>query len=111
MFSEAYYAARVTEPTHHRYLDAHVMDGYKFVMKNYRPGDKITIFGFSRGAYTARALAGFFTKIGLLPRDNDEQVTFAYKMYERTDPEGLVLAAGFKATFCRPVDIEFLGVW
>ncbi|KAL5482738.1 hypothetical protein ACEPAI_9332 [Sanghuangporus weigelae] len=93
------------------YLDAHVMDGYRFVMQNYRPGDKITIFGFSRGAYTARALAGFLTKIGLLPRDNEEQVTFAYKMYKRTDTDGLVLAAGFKATFCRPVNIEFLGVW
>ncbi|EJC98129.1 uncharacterized protein FOMMEDRAFT_114985 [Fomitiporia mediterranea MF3/22] len=93
------------------YLDAHVMDGYKFIMKNYRPGDKISIFGFSRGAYTARALAGFLTKIGLLPRDNDEQVTFAYKMYQRTDKEGLILAAGFKETFCRPVNIEFLGVW
>ncbi|KAL5520131.1 hypothetical protein ACEPAG_1791 [Sanghuangporus baumii] len=93
------------------YLDAHVMDGYRFVMQNYRPGYKITIFGFSRGAYTARALAGFLTKIGLLPRDNEEQVTFAYKMYKRTDADGLVLAAGFKATFCRPVNIEFLGVW
>ncbi|EJC98126.1 uncharacterized protein FOMMEDRAFT_162480 [Fomitiporia mediterranea MF3/22] len=93
------------------YLDAHVMDGYRFIMKNYRPGDKISIFGFSRGAYTARALAGFLTKIGLLPRDNDEQVTFAYKMYQRTDKEGLILAAGFKETFCRPVNIEFLGVW
>ena len=87
------------------------MDGYKFIMNNYNPGDKISIFGFSRGAYTARALAGFLSKIGLLPRDNLQQVTFAYKMYKRTDAEGLVLAKGFKDTYCRPVSIEFLGVW
>jgi uncharacterized protein (DUF2235 family) len=36
------------------YMDAHVLDGYKFLMQNYRDGDKICIFGFSRGAYTAR---------------------------------------------------------
>lgn len=94
-----------------RYLDDHVMNGYKFLMNNYQNGDKISIFGFSRGAYTARALAGFLTKVGLLPRGNDEQVTFAYKMYTRTDKEGLSLAAGFKETFCRSVGIEFLGVW
>ncbi len=57
-----------------RYLDAHVMGGYNFLMANYRVGDKICLFGFSRGAYTARALAGMLTKIGLLPRDNIEQV-------------------------------------
>jgi len=35
-------------------LDAHVMGGYEFLMQNYRSGDKICIFGFSRGAFTAR---------------------------------------------------------
>ncbi|KAK1231613.1 hypothetical protein PQX77_005258 [Marasmius sp. AFHP31] len=40
------------------HLDAHVMSGYEFLMQNYEAGDKICIFGFSRGAYTARALAG-----------------------------------------------------
>lgn len=39
------------------------MDGYKFLMQNYRTGDKICIFGFSRGAYTARALAGMLHKV------------------------------------------------
>ncbi|KAF9560892.1 hypothetical protein CPC08DRAFT_459719 [Agrocybe pediades] len=93
------------------YLDQHVMDGYLFLMQNYRAGDKICIFGFSRGAYTARALAGFLYKIGLLSKDNQSQVTFAYKMYKRTDAEGLQLCAGFKETYCQSVTVEFLGVW
>ncbi|TDL22155.1 hypothetical protein BD410DRAFT_770672 [Rickenella mellea] len=93
------------------YLDAHVMGGYKFIMQNYRPGDKICLFGFSRGAYTARALAGMLHKVGLLPRDNMEQVPFAYKMYSRVDDEGVRLSEGFKRTYCREVKIEFLGVW
>ncbi|KAF4596088.1 hypothetical protein EYR38_007462 [Pleurotus pulmonarius] len=43
-------------------LDRHVMDGYEFLMQNYKAGDRICIFGFSRGAYTARALAGMIHK-------------------------------------------------
>ncbi|KAF7987009.1 hypothetical protein HWV62_101 [Athelia sp. TMB] len=105
------------------YLDQHVMDGYKFLMQNYLEGDKICIFGFSRGAYTARALAGMLHKIkfsrvdllalqvGLLGRDNPEQVPFAYKVYKRTDADGEILAAGFKQTFARDVMVEFLGVF
>lgn len=49
--------------------------------------------------------------MGLLSRDNPQQVPFAYKLYTRTDPEGVTLAAGFKQTFCTPVEIEFIGVW
>lgn len=47
------------------YLDTHVMDGYKFIMNNWRVGDKICLFGFSRGAYTARALAGALYKVSI----------------------------------------------
>lgn len=93
------------------YLDAHVRGGYTFLMQNYRPGDKICIFGFSRGAYTARALAGFLHKIGLLPKDNPEQLPLAYKLFKNTDHNSRELAAGFKKTFCRSVLVEFLGVW
>lgn len=93
------------------YLDAHVMGGYNYLMENYRPGDKLYLFGFSRGAYTARALAGMLSKVGLLQRDNVQQVGFAYKAYMRTDKEGIKLAAGFKKTFSQEVKIDFVGVW
>ncbi|KIJ94743.1 hypothetical protein K443DRAFT_683528 [Laccaria amethystina LaAM-08-1] len=105
------WGAKVLDLAFAWYLDAHVLDGYRFVMQNYRFGDKICLFGFSRGAYTARALAGFLYKAGLLPRDNDSQIPFAYKLYKRTDPAGLQLCAGFKQTYCRHVDVEFVGVW
>lgn len=39
-------------------LGVHIQDAYHFLMQTYREGDKIVIFGFSRGAYTARCLAG-----------------------------------------------------
>ncbi|KAF9258241.1 hypothetical protein L218DRAFT_877561 [Marasmius fiardii PR-910] len=93
------------------HLDAHVMGGYEFLMQNYQAGDKICIFGFSRGAYTARALAGMIHKVGLLPRSNHQQVPFAYKMYSREDEIGWQQSGAFKQSFSIDVDIEFLGVW
>ncbi|PBK58695.1 hypothetical protein ARMSODRAFT_923456 [Armillaria solidipes] len=93
------------------HLNAHVMSRYEFLMQNYKAGDKICIFGFSRGAYTARALAGMIHKVGLLPRANYQQVPFAYKMYSRDDEKGWKQSAAFKKAFSIDVDIYFLGVW
>ena len=76
-----------------------------------RAGDQICIFGFSRGAYTARALAGMLQKVGLLPTSNLEQLPFAYAMYAKDDEEGRRLSTQFKQTFSIHVTIKFLGVW
>jgi hypothetical protein len=93
------------------YLDAHVMDGYEFLMQNYRANDRICIFGFSRGAYTARSLAGMIHKVGILPAYNFQQVPFAYKMFTRDDDIGFKQSAAFKKTFSIEATIEFVGVW
>ncbi|KAF8879289.1 hypothetical protein BD779DRAFT_1447039 [Infundibulicybe gibba] len=92
-------------------LDAHVIGGYEFLMQNYTAGDRICIFGFSRGAYTARSLAGMIHKVGLLPACNHQQVPFAYKMFTRTDEVGWQQSNSFKKAFSIDVDIEFIGVW
>ncbi|KZT73241.1 hypothetical protein DAEQUDRAFT_762176 [Daedalea quercina L-15889] len=92
-------------------LNAHVMGGYEFLMSNYRANDKICLFGFSRGAYTARALAGMIHKVGLLPRSNHQQVPFAYHMFTRDDEWGWTQSRDFKKTFSMDVDIDFIGVW
>lgn len=63
-------------------FDSHVTAGYKFIMRYYKRGDKIYIFGFSRGAYTARFLARMISHVGLLSMGNEEMVSFAYKLYE-----------------------------
>ncbi|CAA7265053.1 unnamed protein product [Cyclocybe aegerita] len=93
------------------HLNAHVMGGYEFLMQNYEAGDKISLFGFSRGAYTARALAGMIHKVGLLPKCNHQQVPFAYKMYSREDETGWLQSSAFKKAFSIDVDIELIGVW
>jgi len=105
------WVAKILDEAFAWYLDTHVREGYLFLMQNYRAGDKIYLFGFSRGAYTARALAGLLYKIGVLPKDNQEQIPFAYHLYTRTDAPSLELSRGFKETFCRSVTVEFVGVW
>ena len=47
-------------------LDDNVLSAYCFLVENYAPGDSIYLFGFSRGAYTVRVLAGLVHKIGLI---------------------------------------------
>ncbi|KAF8215371.1 hypothetical protein K438DRAFT_1801131 [Mycena galopus ATCC 62051] len=92
-------------------LDAHVMGGYEFLMQNYTAGDRICIFGFSRGAYIARSLAGMIHKVGLLPVDNHQQVPFAYRIYARADAAGWTQSNAFKKAFSNDVHIDFIGVW
>ncbi|KAG1906398.1 uncharacterized protein F5891DRAFT_1002156 [Suillus fuscotomentosus] len=103
--------AKILDEAFAWYLDAHVMEGYRFLMDNYLPGDKICLFGFSRGAYTARALAGMLYKVGLLPKSDLQQISFAYDAYKTTGVQADALAAGFKQTFSRDVKVEFVGVW
>ncbi|KAJ7206403.1 hypothetical protein GGX14DRAFT_367258 [Mycena pura] len=93
------------------HLDTHVMGGYEFLMQNYTAGDRICLFGFSRGAYVARSLAGMLHKVGLLPACNHQQIPFAYKMYTTTDETGWKQSNAFKKAFSIDVDIEFIGVW
>ncbi|KAJ6622512.1 hypothetical protein B0H10DRAFT_2013024 [Mycena sp. CBHHK59/15] len=92
-------------------LDTHVMGGYEFLMQNYTANDRICIFGFSRGAYIARSLAGMIHKVGLLPVDNHQQVPFAYRMYTRADATGWAQSNAFKKAFSNDVNIDFVGVW
>jgi len=58
---------------------ARIVRGYTFISRNYQPGDRIFIVGFSRGAYTARALAGFIAKQGLLAPALTQDKELAYR--------------------------------
>ncbi|RFU32258.1 hypothetical protein B7463_g4076, partial [Scytalidium lignicola] len=64
-------------------FDAHVMAGYRFLMRHYESDAKIYMFGFSRGAFTAKFLARLVNKVGLLCKGNEEMVPFAYRLYQR----------------------------
>lgn len=92
-------------------LGIHIRDAYRFLMQSYREGDRICLFGFSRGAYTARCLAGMIHKVGLLPASNGAQVPFAYEMYKDETKEGWDMSHDFKKTFCNDVRVHFIGVF
>jgi len=90
-------------------LENHVSDAYRFLMRYCRPGDSIFIFGFSRGAYTARALAAMIHKVGLLTQGNEELIPFAWDTFKRS--ANWKEAAGFKKAFARDISVHFLGLW
>ena len=92
-------------------------------MRYYTEGSQMYLFGFSRGAFTARFLARMISTIGLLSKGNEEMVPFAYKSYqnyERGVGRGKLNTAStnldwmhrFRETFCRPnVKVHFLGLF
>jgi len=93
------------------FLSTHVIDAYRYLQRFYRDGDRIYIFGFSRGAYTARAVAAMLHKVGLLTQGNEELLPFAYSLFEKRTADNQKLADEFKTTFSRTVEIHFLGIW
>lgn len=90
-------------------LQKNIEDAYLFLMECYEPGDKLFLFGFSRGAFTVRSLACMLYKCGLLAKDNDNLLEYASKIYNTEKNEAI--AAGFKETFCQSCPVHFIGVW
>jgi uncharacterized protein (DUF2235 family) len=60
-------------------VDDNIREGYRFVVDHHRPGDDIFLFGYSRGAFTARSLAGMITKCGIV----SPGVVDAEELFER----------------------------
>lgn len=58
-----------------------IKDAYRQLIFNYEPGDEVHVFGFSRGAYTARSLVGLIRKAGILPRDRVNEINSAFDLY------------------------------
>src|SRR5262249_9443822 len=76
-------------------------------------GDSIFLFGFSRGAYTMRVLAGFIHMVGLLPPDQSDVASYALTAYKRSGEGGeFKIAWDFSRVMGgRPVPIKFVGCW
>ncbi|KAL4999473.1 hypothetical protein BDV10DRAFT_200703 [Aspergillus recurvatus] len=95
-------------------LSANVRAAYGFLTDNYTDGDKIYFFGFSRGAYTARAVAGLVCQWGLLtPRGMDNFANvyddfYGKKITDYTDEQRRRL--GFRPRLPR-FTVEVIGVW
>jgi uncharacterized protein (DUF2235 family) len=65
-----------------------IADAYRFLVFNYQAGDEIYIFGFSRGAFTARSLAGLIRKCGIVIRDRLDKVEEAFEVYRVRGEKG-----------------------
>jgi uncharacterized protein (DUF2235 family) len=97
-----------------RGMEINVRELYRFLVYNYEIGDEIYLFGFSRGAFTVRTLAGFMSQIGLLQKDDEYYTRTMYSLYESSTQVGSV---EWNKAFqhvqdhrqCPP--IKFIGVW
>ncbi len=67
-------------------LNLNLEEAYRRLVFSYEPGDEIYLFGFSRGAFTARSLAGFIRASGLLTRDALAEIPKALARYRSDDP-------------------------
>ena len=94
-------------------LRKNVEDAYRFLMQAYEDDDRVYLFGFSRGAFTVRSLAGMLHRCGLLRPTAANLVEYASKLYHQEDGDngGEEVDAGFRATFARPCPVHFIGVW
>jgi hypothetical protein len=99
-------------------LDAKIVDAYRWLVTRYRPDDRIALFGFSRGAYTVRSLAGMIGRCGLLDPEDvegaalEKRIEHVYwKGYrERTPGWSDDLPFLYDAA-SEDIPIRFVGVW
>ncbi len=98
-------------------LLGYVGDAYRFLMNTYEDGDRVYLFGFSRGAYTVRAISGMVHMFGLLRAGNDGLIPYIIKMFARRTRKAAGMedhfgvASGFKQTYSRTIEIHMVGVW
>ena len=93
-------------------FDGQIKRAYGWLASHYREGDRIFLFGYSRGAYAVRSLAGVIDRVGLLRRDHatERGVTLVYRHYQ-TDPHSGA-ARAFAHRFCHhEAPVQMVGVW
>jgi uncharacterized protein (DUF2235 family) len=102
-------------------LTKNILDCYRFIVHNYNPGDEVFLFGFSRGAFTVRSLAGLIGSCGLLTKADAYYIPDAYQLYRLKNSgsgkqEKIRLFktgkhSKYREAPAREIDIQFLGVW
>ncbi|MBN9295162.1 MAG: DUF2235 domain-containing protein [Flavobacteriia bacterium] len=98
-------------------IDGNILDLYRFIIERYTIGTEIFLFGFSRGAYTVRSLAGLIRNCGILKRDyltKAERAFFIYRSRDRKYAPESDESKFFREHFSYPLEqtpIRFIGVW
>lgn len=92
-----------------------LFEAYRFLILNYEPGDQLYFFGFSRGAYTARSLAGMIRKCGILSLSWAHKYRSALALYCDDQHPDSASPAEFRNSFCASgglqIPIQCIGVW
>jgi len=97
-------------------IDKNIQDCYRFLVHNYEKDDELFFFGFSRGAYTVRSLAGLLRNAGIVKSLHADRIPQAYSMYRRrgksASPNSLT-ALNFRRLYSHAdrIPISFIGVW
>jgi uncharacterized protein (DUF2235 family) len=95
-------------------LEENILECYRFLVHNFTPDDRLYLFGFSRGAYTVRSLAGMVRKCGILKSTSEADIHNAYDFYrdrrDETRPSS-ELATRFRAEWSHEAEIHCVGVW
>lgn len=109
------YHDAISAGTTGRGIHKNIMDGYRYIIQNYHPDDKIYLFGFSRGAYTVRALCGLINNCGTLKRSDARLITEAWKIYKsplaKNHPHGEAAELFRDAHSHASRNVHFVGVW
>ena len=95
-------------------IEDNIRNLYRSIVYNYADGDELYFFGFSRGAFTVRTLAGFMNLVGLVEKDDDYYVPDIYRCYEKNKRPGTKEweHAFHNVQGTRPCPpITFIGVW
>ncbi|WP_434926996.1 DUF2235 domain-containing protein [Shewanella sp. HL-SH2] len=98
-----------------RGLHKNIVDGYRYIVQNYSPGDEVWLFGFSRGAYTVRCLSGLINNCGIIKRPDAKYIQKAFDHYKTQDnkyaPDG-IKSVEFREKYSHATrDVAFVGVW
>jgi len=96
-------------------LEDNIYDAYRFLVGNYELGDEIWLFGFSRGAFTARSIGGMIRKCGILRRGAVDKSRAAKDLYHNKvhpdDAEAVAFRKANSVSPDEPIKIKFIGVW
>ena len=92
-------------------LDRIICDIYRFLVHNFEPGDELFFFGFSRGAFTVRSVAGMIRKCGILRKHKVDQVADAFDFYRNDVKPAEQRAVDWRAERSNETRITCIAVW
>lgn len=96
-------------------IQKNIVDAYRYIVQNYAANDKIYLFGFSRGAYTVRALCGLINNCGIVKRADAKLIAQAFRIYKsssrRHHPDGQGSIDFRSAHSHSSRKVHFVGAW